>query len=193
MNAIKPGIERELKVFYDRDQPNPRREFDGYGTMACFHGRYDLGDEDIPFRHADFESWDEMEAYIEGELEAVVCLPLYLLDHSGLSIRTSPYGCPFDSGQVGFIYATPAQAEAYGVESVEALRKGLMAAVEEYDSYLKGDCYGFTVRTREEGASEWEDEDSCWGFIGLEYAVEAIADHSGFTVEEVKEAFSSVS
>ena len=36
-----------------------------------------------------------------GELENVVILPLYLHDHSGLTMNTSGFHCPWDSGQVG--------------------------------------------------------------------------------------------
>lgn len=34
-----------------------------------------------------------------------VILPLYLYDHSGITISTVPFSCPWDSGQVGWIYA----------------------------------------------------------------------------------------
>lgn len=34
-----------------------------------------------------------------------VILPLYLYDHSGITISTGPFSCPWDSGQVGWIYA----------------------------------------------------------------------------------------
>lgn len=34
-----------------------------------------------------------------------VILPLYLYDHSGITISTEPFSCPWDSWQVGWIYA----------------------------------------------------------------------------------------
>ena len=33
-----------------------------------------------------------------------VILPLYLYDHSGITISTTPFNCKFDSRQIGFIY-----------------------------------------------------------------------------------------
>ena len=39
--------------------------------------------------------------------------------------------------------------------------------MEEYGKYVDGDCWGYVIQD-EEG----EDVDSCWGFIGLEYAEE---------------------
>jgi hypothetical protein len=37
-------------------------------------------------------------------LKDYVILPLYLYDHSGISMNTSGFSCGWDSGQVGFIY-----------------------------------------------------------------------------------------
>ena len=48
----------------------------------------------------------------EGELQDIldsldkyIILPLYLYDHSGITMSTGPFSCPWDSGQVGWIYA----------------------------------------------------------------------------------------
>lgn len=48
----------------------------------------------------------------EGELQDIldsldkyIILPLFLYDHSGITISTGPFSCPWDSGQVGWIYA----------------------------------------------------------------------------------------
>jgi hypothetical protein len=35
----------KIQVFIDEDPPNPRKEFDNFGHMICFHRRYDLGDK----------------------------------------------------------------------------------------------------------------------------------------------------
>lgn len=47
----------------------------------------------------DEELWSIFEPHI-------IILPLYLYDHSGITMRTSKFSCPWDSGQVGWIYAT---------------------------------------------------------------------------------------
>ena len=45
------------------------------------------------------------------ELKAVIILPLYLYDHSGIAIKVGSFICKavhaeWDSGKIGFIYAT---------------------------------------------------------------------------------------
>jgi len=190
--------ERKLFVFHDTDPQNPRTDFDSpYGTMACFHRRYELGDKGHGLNADHFEDWDEIREFILNELKAIICMPLYLYDHSGLTISTKPFSCGWDSGQVGFIYVTQAQAAEYGVpatvEGLENLLNGLLGAVEEYDCYLRGECFGFRVMKRVHGKDdEWEEEESCWGFLGEKWAKEGIAEHSGFSRADVKKAFDNI-
>lgn len=94
----------------------------------------------------------------------LVMLPLYLFDHGGITINTTGFSCSWDSGQVGYIYATPKDlVKEYGKDTPENREKArnlLEAEVECYDLYLRGECYGFQLY--EDG----EEIDSCWGFLG---------------------------
>ena len=69
--------------------------------MIAFHRRYDLGDKHS-IKHEDYDGWDEMETALEKKFDAVI-LPLYLYDHSGITMNTTGFSCGWDSGQVGFI------------------------------------------------------------------------------------------
>lgn len=97
-----------LSIYHDTNPMNPR-EWDNLGTMVCWHRRYDLGDERA--RNIElYNSWDE---WLENEIlipnggeENVIYLPLYLYDHDGITMNTTGFSCPWDSGQVGWIYAT---------------------------------------------------------------------------------------
>jgi hypothetical protein len=138
--------------------------------------------------------------------ENLVILPLYLYDHSGLSISTGSFSCPWDSGQVGFIYCSLKKAQyEWGTKDSEvkgwdgeanytlnedgskrtlreAATRFLEGEVEHYDQYLRGNCYGYVVE-----AEDFE-EDSCWGFIGdLDYVkkeAESIADYHNKRMDE---------
>ncbi|MBC8560779.1 hypothetical protein [Fumia xinanensis] len=94
----------------------------------------------------------------------IVLMPLYLYDHSGITMSTSPFSCPWDSGQVGWIYADRDMMEKeYGVVTPEVIKQVqtvLENEVETYDYYLTDQCYGFQLF---EGDVEI---DSCWGFLG---------------------------
>jgi hypothetical protein len=90
-----------------------------------------------------------------------LCLPLYLYDHSRITISHGSFGCPWDSGQVGWHYITKKtlQDEWGGDEALA--ERYMRATLEEYDQYLRGNCWGFNI----EGPGV---DDSCWGFIGDE-------------------------
>ena len=93
-----------------------------------------------------------------------VILPLYLYDHSGITMSCSPFSCRWDSGQVGWIYADSDMIKKeYGAVTPETIAKAkslLESEVKEYDYYITGQCYGYKLY---EGDNQI---DSCWGFIG---------------------------
>ena len=105
----------------------------------------------------------EMMALLEQSGQFVI-LPLYLYDHSGITMSTGRFSCPWDSSQVGWIYAdAEAIKKEYGEltpENIERALQVLEGEVEAYDYYLTGQCYGFQLF---EGDTEI---DSCWGFLG---------------------------
>lgn len=161
-----------VEIYQDDFPMNPRTEFDNCTTMICFHNRYDLGDSDHGLSSEDFSGWDEIEEYIRKELGAVAILPLYLYDHSGVTISTSPFSCPWDSGRIGFIFITPEQVRAaFGNNPPENLVKVLEADVATYDQYLTGDIWGYSIIETATG----EVLESCGGFFGLDYVREEIA------------------
>jgi len=97
-------------------------------------------------------------------------LPLYLMDHSGITMSVGPFGCPWDSRQVGWIYATPADAELAGMcWDTEQIIKVLTDEVQTYARYLEGGSWGYVMEVGEEcdlGYIHWEQQDSCYGFYG---------------------------
>ena len=160
-----------LKIEQDQDPMNPRTEFDNCGKMVCFHKRYTLGDKH-DLNADDFDDWGEMAEHLKTEYQAAVILPLYLYDHGGISMSTGSFSCPWDSGQVGFIYMdretilreAPGNPKILTKKAKQWATKYLEAEVEYYDHYLTGEVYGFIVED-EDG----EQLDSCWGFFGYDY------------------------
>lgn len=111
---------------------------------------------------------DDLKELI-AEQRDIIILPLYLYDHSGLSMSTGPFvgravHAEWDSGQVGYIYADHDDIlNSFGQvtpETVKQAKECLEGEVEAYDAYLRGDCWGY--RTFMYG----QEMDSCWGFLG---------------------------
>ena len=161
-----------VKVKQDKDPIDPRED-DNLGTMVCFHNRYSLGDtrrEKHNYMPDDYTSWDELKRAIIKNEKVGVILPLYLYDHSGITMNTTGFSCPWDSGQVGFIFVSKKKMlEEYGGKIVtkqlkEKVEKYLVGEVETYDKYLTGEVYGFEVWKLKKNGKKKKMIDSCWGF-----------------------------
>ena len=156
----------ELEIVQDTDPESPRT-WDNLGTMVCFHKRYELGDK-TDYRTEDYDSWDELkEGIIKNEGEVVI-LPLYLYDHSGITISTSPFGCNWDSGRIGFIFVSKYKIKKEGIDETK-VEEYLKGEVETYDQYLTGDVWGYKVyevSTCSLGHEHKELVESCYGIYG---------------------------
>ena len=194
IKQIEKG-DKILKIYQDNDGESPR-EWDNLGTMLCFHSRYSLGDE-TDLSSNQFNSWGEIREYLIKEKKAVVILPLFLYDHSGISMstsRTGQYACRWDSGQVGFIYATRKdildnfQTKRLSKEQIERTTNVLVGEVETYNQYLTGDVYGYEVikRTTCKHCGETKEEiiDSCWGFYGDDFEKNGLYANAGISEVE---------
>ena len=150
-----------LKIEQDIEPINPR-DWDNLGTMVCWHRNYNLGDQQPDCAPSEFE-------FPKGCIK----LPLFLYDHSGITMNTTGFTCPWDSGQVGWIFVTRDRMnEEFGTNWDEKRAiEILQGEVETYDQYLTGDVWGYIV----------EDElgntvDSCWDFYGYDYCKETGQD-----------------
>lgn len=232
--------EYRIRIEQDLDAESPR-EWCNMSTMVCWHGRYNLGDEQPS---EDPQEWmiqlaEEFEPGIEERVERfadrlwdgikeregitledrmrshgmavdayqaervhaildrhVIMLPLYLMDHGNITMSTGGFSCPWDSGQVGWIYVTRDKVrENYGWKRITKQREQevldhLKAEVTVYAHLLEGDVYGFILESRpaqvydgdgdpvDRGADDlWDHEDSCWGFFGHDPFENGMADH----------------
>ena len=176
-----------IKIHPDEDAESPRTSCDNLGTMVCFHRRYNLGDKH-DLRWQDFAGWAEIEAHLWKAMDAAVVLPLYLYDHSNITIRTTPFSCPWDSGQVGFIYVSKdAMRKEYGKnitkERIANATEVLKGEVECYDTFLTGGYVGYVVED-EHG----EHLDSCWGFDDKAYCIEEAKGIVAYHVTKARQA-----
>ncbi len=166
-----------LEIFEDLDPTDPR-EFDNLGTMVCFHNRYNLGDT-TELKSSDFSSWEELESYLYKIEKALIVIPVFMYDHSGLSVNTTGFSCPWDSGQIGFIYVSKESIRnEYSCKRIsnklkEQVKEMLVSEVDSYNQYLSGDVYGFNVTDRQ---SE-EELSSCYGFFGTDHIENGIFDY----------------
>lgn len=175
------------------DCPESPREWDNLGKMVCMHGRYDLGDKHS-YREDQFSGWDELRKELEQEEGAAVILPLFLFDHSGITMSCSSSrfrmadSAGWDWGQVGFIYATKEvilkefSKKRLSKKLLEKVEEILVNEVKTYDQYLTGDVWGYIIED-----DDGEHIDSCWGFFGHDYCEQEAQEMVDFLEKQEKE------
>lgn len=101
---------------------------------------------------------------VKAALGEFIILPLYLYDHSGITISTSPFSCPWDSGQVGYAVMTKQEIDDEFEGDREKAEAYLRSTVKTYDDYLTGRVYGYTIKPADDNEDADEIDDSCWGY-----------------------------
>jgi hypothetical protein len=183
------------KIYQDDCQFDTPRDWDNLGKMICWHKGYTLGDIKLLENYSyskecklsnltnECNGWDEVEEVLKKEFGAVVILPLFLYDHSGLSMRTYSHGqyAGWDGGYVGFIYATKEDIlKEYSVKRIskailEKVEKILISEVETYSQYLEGDVYCFHIEDK-----DGETIDSGGSYYGLDECIKEVKNQIDF-------------
>lgn len=220
------------ELIQDQDPTDPRG-CDNLGTMACWHRRYILGDEQPSCGFEDYlidlcdaknpgfrerlenrfstyyenqadreEQSRQYRAAIENEFDRhYLSLPLYLYDHGGITISCAAFSCPWDSMTVGLIYISkadalrecfPGSAKIMTTKRRKKVYEMLTAEVDEYNKYLTGDCWGYEIYEMDDDpdmiAAGYEDDghcvDSCWDFMGYEWAEQAAQEAMTYYVQK---------
>jgi hypothetical protein len=155
----------KLKIYCDEDAESPR-EWNNLSKMVCFHREYSLGDNHN-YDSKNYSSWEEVAEAIKRDYDIAAMLPLYLYDHSGITISTTPFSCPWDSGQVGWAFITKEDLrEEFEIKKItkkfrEKAREIILGEVSIYDEYLRGEVYRYVLED-----ISGETVDSCWSIYG---------------------------
>lgn len=132
-------------------------------------------------------SEDEIFVYANGELSVRDCqtllegyiawLPLYLIDHSSLTMHCGEIYCDsWDTSAVGWIVTE------YSNGSEDELEQIMRDEVQTYSDYLSGENYRYTLYKDDRG--EWKEIDDAGGFIGSNILQNGIAYSAGHGIEK---------
>lgn len=210
----------KLKVMYDTSAESPiERSYDEgiVGNFICWHSRYSLGHshnfesptdlfeklaneyaseefesikEEMEEDKISYDKYEEKLKELVYDINDIYILPLFLYDHSGITINTIGFSCPWDSGQVGYVYTTKDTLNEIGVRynSHIDVENRLKEEVKVYDEYLRGNVYGFCIVEYDEETEEELDEvDSCWGFYGDDMYENGMIENMCITDKEKEE------
>ena len=169
----KDNVDYKIEVVDDTWGECPREHSDYLSKMVIHYKGYILPCED------DLTE-EEMQEILNSE--DFYALPLFIYEHGGLALSTSSQ-CQWDSSCVGIIYLSKDDVQQNGIENPIKILKD---EIKEYDDYLQGNIFGIIVSEKYKKVtipyyqniadkicnSDWEQIDSCYGFIGEDYAIQ---------------------
>jgi len=103
--------------------------------------------------------------------------PVYCYEHGGVSFNLTGFHCPWDSGQIGFMYRSKLGIyNDYDVKRIspklkEKLRKNAEAELQELEDYVMGNTFLYELYKDE------EELDSCAGFLGYDHEKNGLFEH----------------
>ena len=120
-------MKNTIEIWHDDSAPNPYKDWDMLGKLVTVKGQLG-GDLRENYRHN----------------KKNIRLPIYMYSHSGQTIKTTPFNCPWDSGQIGFIYCTREKVreqmgwKRISQKRVDEVKEILKREIEVIDDWLKG-------------------------------------------------------
>jgi len=150
--------DKHILIYIDPDPQSPRDD-DNLGTILYTSYRYTLGDKRVDI--------NEIEDITKSK---ALWLPVYAYIHSGIVLNTTGFSCRWDSGQCGIIYTDRDKVLSWfrrkkmSAELKAQVMQILNFEVEEFSSYVSGECYGWQIF-----GGDGSPEDSCGGYYDFDY------------------------
>lgn len=178
------------RIFNDNDTESPRA-WDNLGTMIFRGAHSHLGDDnEVDFSECTQYS-DDVKAIQKVYGRDCLMLTVYGYSHGGLTINTTGFSCPWDSGILGHVVVSREDVRnEWGMKRISPKKKQhildiLKGEVSTLDQYVTGEVYGYTI------VNENDDKDildSCWGFYGMDNVTEEVTNIVNGFVERQEEA-----
>lgn len=171
--------------FFQEDQTDSPREWDNQGIFVNYHPKYLIGDKNVSR-----DDYPCAVQFLESErlqVKDVIMLPVYMYDHSGITINTVGFHCSWDSDRIGFIYMTKeAVRKEWQVQRIskklrETVLSNLKGEIETLDQFITGEVYWFAIEKSTPcnscGSDNTEVTDSCGGFYGSDIKTNGMLEH----------------
>ena len=153
---------------WNNDSP---RKWENLGTCV-FAGKYShLGDR------TDIDNDTQIRK--EYGKDAII-LPVYGYSHSGLTIATTPFSCPWDSGRLGSIVVSREKVRKwYMVKRIDAkllakVKKALQSEIKILDMFITGDVW--RVQIKDIDGNTVDDRGAVYGYDASKQEAKDIID-----------------
>lgn len=202
-----PGV--IVEIHYDDTGAEDPRDRDDECLGAVIAGRDDhrwatFGDADASFDLGDFETWADVRRHLideRGAIEATL-VGIARTEHGSVHYEVDVadgskgmggnFYMGMDSAFIGWAYVTKATAERVGHDNIDVeagtsgngyvLRELAKSEAQEWASWAEGDVHGYIVRN----AVTDEEIESCWGYIGFDWAKQAAREEGQACAEHLR-------
>ena len=149
----------ELHLDDDGDQESPL-EWNEWLIWANFERNYTS--------HSEYA--DPEEAMADAKENGYLIFNLYRFEHGAVAYKvgeSNPFSCPWDSGQVGYVFVDKAKArkewmwQRISKKRLDQLEQTVRNICETFSAWANGEIYGYIVRDADDEILE-----SCWGYYG---------------------------
>ena len=126
---------QRVRIFRDEYAENPWEESELLAEVLHVSTRFVFPNETTG-------DTDEIADIAEGiRKDGGLVQAFYLYEHSGVQVSTSPFGCPWDSGQIGFIVIRKETIDKEFSGDMEMAKRYIEGQIETYNAYLSGEVY----------------------------------------------------
>ena len=163
----------KIHIEYEEDPFGPG-DWSLLGTFVHKSNRYSFANDDINVR-------DYSSSEIQELLDSSIYLPVYMYDHSGITINTTGFSCPWDSGLFGYYIVDKDKVRyEYSVKRIskklkEKCEKILKNEIQLWDDYCTGNVFSYSVQDNDGNVI-----DSCSGYYGNSGIAQAINEAKHF-------------
>lgn len=137
---------------------------------------YSMISKSVPKMDDSLRSFQWIDNKIEERVQKIIqkvldkylyIYPIYMYDHSGITLSLSPYNDYWDSGQLGYIYG-----EKKNFPKIDPY-KYMEKEIETLDRYINGDIYYYLIEDK-----DGNDIGSCGGFYGSNWETNGLLEYA---------------
>ena len=143
---------RWVEIIRDFDFPvHPLRdeEWDGILTLTPRYSAYGNDSDNDPRK-------EEFQKYLRAvRIYGGVSIPIYCLEHGGITFSAGSFADPWDSGIAGFAWMPPAKVKENFKGDKKAAIAYLKQMISVMDAYAQGECYGYALYDTD-GSEVWQ-------------------------------------
>ena len=174
--------QEKLEIMIDDTCESPR-EWDNLTIIVALKNyHYNIGDIQV-------ENSEELRQILKDK-KAKYAIPLYMYEHSGISLKcfedktmvSYPFDDQWDAGCIGMVFTTEELLKDTGLTHMtkNEVIDQMKAEVNVYSSWCNGECYGFRLSKVSDcdkcNQTVEQEIDSCYGFYGSNHETSGLYD-----------------